>query len=1381
MAEQDTNASRPADEQPVKPRPRRALRWVAGIFGALLLVLVAVVAAGWIWAGSAQSLAAALGRAARYLPAGQTLESRDVTGSLRSGGHIGWLRWQSPALSVEVQDATIGWQLAPLLHRKVSLGEIHAKNVVIEKRGPADESPTEPLQEITLPVDIDLPFRVDTIRWAGPPEVLVTQLAGHYRYQRGEHQLKIDGVEVAGGHYGLDATLQGAAPMALEATARGRLSAPLPEGATPLVVGAGVYARGNLSGLGARLRVAAAVQPADGATAPEGMHADVIATVAPWLKQPLLTADGKLRNLDLALLVPQAPATMLSGTVNAGPIATGWQASATLVNSLPGPYDQGKLPVEKADVQVSQRADGSWDISQALVRAGGGDITAQGHWGPQPATLPTTVGTPTPGAPAGTTPVTPAPAAPWEIIATLSGIQPGALHTQLAGPTLSGKATASQQGPNLDFDVALNTVGGKAAPRPRAARGSSPASTLETLQLLSAAAQGRWSDGTLDLRKLAVRTADATIDGVLQARPAERSGKGRLTAVLPGAQIDVDGAMAPASGAGRAHVALSNAASLQRWIATIPPLRSAIGAIALDGSATLDAQWRGGWESAVKRLQQGTGGPGELLLDAKLAAPKLDVVLAGTGQANTAIALKGVTAELSGTLGQASLSLQGSASTGGKADATSATLSTRASGGIDGPGRYHASVTELQLQAALANLPGPWNIKLQAPLTAQVRQGKDSLSVETSAGSASLTGPAPGSVGIAWQPVSLQSTGSGSAARLRLRSQGALKGLPMAWAEILAAGGQQSLAKLGFAGDLVFDGAWDVDAGDTLRARASLSRTSGDIRIQVPGAPPAPTVISTSGTGNGGESAKASATGLGNVATTAAGVIAARVEVSADGNDVKADLLWDSARAGVIKAGASTRLTHGAEGWGWAPDAPVAGSLDASLPQLGVWSVLAPPGWRVQGTFEAKAQLSGTRAAPRWAGNLNANGLAVRSVVDGIDLHDGLLRSTLNGDRLDITEFSLRGGNGPSTRIAGIAGSLATARTVATATDGGQLRGSGTLSWGKGIQMDIKAQAEALRVSVRTDRQVTLSGTVNARLNADGQLVLRGNLKTDRAVILLPDDTAPTLGSDVFVHSSAKDREAALAAQKAGTAPTAIGTAKAPDIVINFDLGNDFAVQGRGITTRLTGALEISSTAGLNVPPRVIGEIRTASGQYRAYSQQLDIESGVARFNGALDNPSLDILAIRPNISVRAGVQVTGTAQAPRVKLYSESGLTDAEILSWVVLGRSTANGGAEAALLQQAALALLSGGKGSSGNVAKKLGLDEIGFKGPGSGSDASAAALTFGKRLSQKLYVTYEHGLSGALGSLYIFYDLTRRLTLRGQAGVKSGLDLIYTLTYN
>ena len=36
--------------------------------------------------------------------------------------------------------------------------------------------------------------------------------------------------------------------------------------------------------------------------------------------------------------------------------------------------------------------------------------------------------------------------------------------------------------------------------------------------------------------------------------------------------------------------------------------------------------------------------------------------------------------------------------------------------------------------------------------------------------------------------------------------------------------------------------------------------------------------------------------------------------------------------------------------WHWASDAPLRGTITANLPQVGVWSALAPPGWRVRGT-----------------------------------------------------------------------------------------------------------------------------------------------------------------------------------------------------------------------------------------------------------------------------------------------------------------------------------------------------------------------------------------------------------------------------------------------
>ena len=73
--------------------------------------------------------------------------------------------------------------------------------------------------------------------------------------------------------------------------------------------------------------------------------------------------------------------------------------------------------------------------------------------------------------------------------------------------------------------------------------------------------------------------------------------------------------------------------------------------------------------------------------------------------------------------------------------------------------------------------------------------------------------------------------------------------------------------------------------------------------------------------------------------------------------------------------------------------------------------------------------------------------------------------------------------------------------------------------------------------------------------------------------------------------------------------------------------------------------------------------------------------------------------------------------------------------------------------------------------------------FAGSGTNADgsAAAAALTLGKRLSNNLYLSYERSLAGALGTVNIFYDVSRRLTLRAQAGEENALDLIFTIQYD
>ncbi|MCU0943523.1 MAG: translocation/assembly module TamB domain-containing protein, partial [Hydrogenophaga sp.] len=220
--------------------------------------------------------------------------------------------------------------------------------------------------------------------------------------------------------------------------------------------------------------------------------------------------------------------------------------------------------------------------------------------------------------------------------------------------------------------------------------------------------------------------------------------------------------------------------------------------------------------------------------------------------------------------------------------------------------------------------------------------------------------------------------------------------------------------------------------------------------------------------------------------------------------------------------------------------------------------------------------------------------------------------------------------------------------------------------------IELQATATRLRASTRADRRLTVTGELRARLEGRA-LQLRGNLKADEALIVLPDELAPSLGDDVVVRGTEYPIER-------GSAVRVV-----PDVRVALDLGDAFELRGQGLQTRLAGQLEVRSVP-TDPAPRVVGEVRTISGSYRAYGQQLGIETGVLRFSGPYDNPALDILAVRPNTAQRVGVQITGTAQAPRVRLYSDPDLPDSEKLAWLVLGRPASGAGAEAAVLQQAA-----------------------------------------------------------------------------------------------
>ena len=219
-------------------------------------------------------------------------------------------------------------------------------------------------------------------------------------------------------------------------------------------------------------------------------------------------------------------------------------------------------------------------------------------------------------------------------------------------------------------------------------------------------------------------------------------------------------------------------------------------------------------------------------------------------------------------------------------------------------------------------------------------------------------------------------------------------------------------------------------------------------------------------------------------------------------------------------------------------------------------------------------------------------------------------------------------------------------------------------------------------------------------------------------------------------------------------------------------------MRGRGLDTGLGGTLNLGAADGRLT---VRGSVETVRGTYAAYGQKLQIERGVLAFDGEVDNPRLDILALRPNIDLRAGVAITGTAQAPRIRLYSEPELSEQDKLAWLVLGRGAEGlGRTDTTVLQRAALALLSGQQEApTDTLLRALGIDELSISQ--TEGDVRETVVSLGKQLSRNWYVGYERSVNATQGTWQLVYRLARSFTLRAHSGQDNSLDLVWTWRFD
>jgi translocation and assembly module TamB len=438
------------------------------------------------------------------------------------------------------------------------------------------------------------------------------------------------------------------------------------------------------------------------------------------------------------------------------------------------------------------------------------------------------------------------------------------------------------------------------------------------------------------------------------------------------------------------------------------------------------------------------------------------------------------------------------------------------------------------------------------------------------------------------------------------------------------------------------------------------------------------------------------------------------------------------------------------------PAAPEIGSLDRDAPaklaasfelaSLRALAVFTGTRGVLDGRLHAKIEGSGTLGALDVTGQLDGDDLRVDAPQYGIAIHGGRVRAELRNDELRVSELRLAAGDG-------------------------QFTATGVLP--------LRADPSAPSTVQWTAENFTLLNRPDARLVLDGSGVLTwearriglsGSLRAVEGHFELAAQDTTRLTDDVVI----KGRPSAAPADARDA------VAKVPlRLDLDLDLGPKLTVVGRGLEARLAGRVKVTTAEDGALLAR--GKVSAINGTYLAFGQRLALEHGDIYFDGPIENPGLDFLALRRNLPVEVGIAVTGTAKAPRAQLRSNPPLSDGEKLSWLVLGHGLdSTSGRDNAALQSAAAMLFQSTLATSGvgNLPRQAGLDDISIQGRAAGAEGQV--LSFGKRLSEGLYVAFDQGLTIATNALRLEYSLTPSVMLRATAGTVSSFGIYYTHTF-
>lgn len=228
-------------------------------------------------------------------------------------------------------------------------------------------------------------------------------------------------------------------------------------------------------------------------------------------------------------------------------------------------------------------------------------------------------------------------------------------------------------------------------------------------------------------------------------------------------------------------------------------------------------------------------------------------------------------------------------------------------------------------------------------------------------------------------------------------------------------------------------------------------------------------------------------------------------------------------------------------------------------------------------------------------------------------------------------------------------------------------------------------------------------------------------------------------------------------------------------------MGPDVRVDAMGLRAKIGGQLHVEEVHG---KLGLTGQMKVEEGHFRAYGQDLIVRKGEFSFACSPENPLIDLEAIRnPDKTadnVTAGIRVLGTAEFPKVSVFTDPAKSETESLSYLMRGEGLDPAGDSDNSMITSALINL--GLSQGGKAIEQLG-DAIGISGLGLDTEGVGdnSQLVLSGYVLPGLKVKYGVGIFDSLATLTLRYRVIPKLYVEAATGVDQALDMLYSFEFD